>query len=154
MSAFIGLNIRESVSSDNRLSGNTSDGAHSKTTVQKFRHLLLFEGGLIRGFEGVPSEVTRFTFSLSKSLNGRGGDKEVEKTNPKKKLVHRTSLQESIVGINCLGDGLERVHLTRKTNEVSCDKSHNCKHCSTTMTDLSLTEEGKERRVGLRQFKL
>lgn len=57
------------------------------------------------------------------------------------------SLQQNVVSIDCLGDGLEAVGISRDANKVSGDEANDGKHGSAAMTDFGLTEERYERRV-------
>jgi hypothetical protein len=105
-------------------------------------------------YKWVQIRTTGFTLSLHGSSGGRASEEEVEKTNPQKKLVHGSSLQKGIVGIDGLGDGLEGVHITRDANEVGGDETNDSQHSSASMADFSLLEPGKERFVGLRKLQL
>ena len=58
------LEVREAVSSDNRLSGNTSDSHHGQASVQKFRVNLLFHGGFILGGSNSPGVVCRRKYEV------------------------------------------------------------------------------------------
>jgi len=81
-------------------------------------------------------------------------DDHVKKTNPQKKLVHRTTVQKSIMGIDSLGDRLERVHFSWKTEKVSGDETNNSDHGSASMAKFALTEPGQEWFVSLRELEL
>ena len=98
--------------------------------------------------------TTGYTVSVHRSNAGGTGNDNIPKTDPQQKLVHRTTLQESIVGINGVGDGFERVHISWNTVEVSGDETHNSQHSSAAVTDLRLTEPGHERSISLREFQL
>lgn len=98
--------------------------------------------------------TTRFTVSITSGLHCGGGDNKVPKTNPEDKLVHRSRLEESIMGIDGLGDGLEGVHLTGDTHEVSGNETHDGKHGSTSVTDFTLTEPWHKRRVSFGKAQL
>lgn len=58
------------------------------------------------------------------------------------------SLQQNVVSIDCLGDGLEAVGISRDANKVGGDEANDGKHGSAAVTDFGLTEEGYEGGVG------
>ena len=148
------LDVWESVSGNNGLGGNSSDGTHGKTSVQKFAVLLLLQSIGITGCECVPCKVTGFTFSLHGGDRGGGRDDQIPKSNPKKQLAHGSGFQESIMGIHGLGDGLEGVHLTGDTDEIGGDETNHSQHGGTSVTDFALTEPWHEGFVCLTQLKL
>jgi len=134
------LEVREAVSSDNTLGGNTTDGNHSETSVQQLAVLLLLKLGGILGGKCGPSEVTGFTFSLHSGRGCGSSDNHIPETDPEQELVHRATFQESIVGIDSLGDGLEGVGFPRDSDEILNDESNDGKHGGTSVSDLGLTE--------------
>ena len=98
--------------------------------------------------------TTRFAVSVHGSNTGRAGNDNIPKTDPQQKLVHRTTLQASIVSINGVGDGFEGVHISWNTVEVSGDETDNGQHSCAAVTDLRLTEPRHERSVSLREIQL
>mmetsp|Transcript_32179 Transcript_32179/g.78187 ORF Transcript_32179/g.78187 Transcript_32179/m.78187 type:complete len:191 (-) Transcript_32179:368-940(-) len=150
----ISLEVWESVSADDRLGGNSSDGAHGQASVHEFGLLLLLHGSRVRWGEKSLSVVTSFTFSVHGGNSGRGGDDHIEKTDPQKKLVHGSTVQKSIVGINSLGDALERVHFSWDAEEVRGNETDDGNHGSASVTKFTLTEPWKEGRVGLGKLQL
>jgi len=98
--------------------------------------------------------TTGFTFSVHGGNSGRGGDDQIEKTNPQKKLVHGSIVQKSIVGINSLGDALERVHFTWDAEEVCGNETNDGNHGSASVTKFGLAEPWKEWSVGLGKVQL
>jgi hypothetical protein len=140
------------VSSDNRLGGNSTDGKHSKTSVKKLRVSLLLHFGGILGSHHGPSKVTGFSVSILGGNNSGSSDNKVEKSNKEKKLEHGSISQESIVGINSLGDGFERIHFSWKSDKVGGNESNNRQHGGSSVTKFGLAEERKERFISLSEL--
>ena len=147
------LDVWESVSADNTLCGNSSNGAHGKTSIQKLGILLLLHGSGVTGSKGVPCIVTGFTFSIHHGDTGGSGHNEFPKSNPHQKLSHGSG-QESVVGIDGLGDGLEGVLFSGDADKVGGDETNDGQHGGTSVTDLGLTEPWDKRRVGIAQSEL
>mmetsp|Transcript_19767 Transcript_19767/g.54975 ORF Transcript_19767/g.54975 Transcript_19767/m.54975 type:complete len:227 (-) Transcript_19767:34-714(-) len=143
------LEVWESVSSCDGLRGDTSNSNHGQSSIHELCLTLLGESlvGLWHGH--VPSEVTWLTVSLGGGSSGWGGDDEVEETNPEGELVHWSGLEESIVGIDGLWDGLEGVHLAWDADEVGGDETNDGQHGGTSVTQLALTEPWEEWLVSL-----
>ena len=98
--------------------------------------------------------TTWFTFSLGGGNGSWSGNDHIKETNEQQELVHRSSLEESIVGINGLWDGLEGVHVSWDTDKVGGDESHHGKHGGTSVTDFAFTEPWHEWFVCLGKLQL
>lgn len=98
--------------------------------------------------------TSSFTLSLASSNGSRSSDDHVPQTNEQQKLVHRSGLEKSIVGINGLWDGLEGVHVSRDTNKVGGNESNDGQHGGTAVTDFALTEPWHEWFVSLGKLQL
>mmetsp|Transcript_742 Transcript_742/g.991 ORF Transcript_742/g.991 Transcript_742/m.991 type:complete len:224 (-) Transcript_742:18-689(-) len=141
------LYVWEAVSSDNSLSRNSTNSTHGQSSIQKLLHLHLLHLGSILGSLVSKSKVTGISLSLHCGLDGGNGNNSIEQTNEQKELVHG-SLQKNVVGIDCLGDGLEAVGISGDTDKVGGDESDNGEHGGTAVTELGFTEEGDEGTVG------
>ena len=95
--------------------------------------------------------TTGLTLSLVGGNDGGGSNQKVDEANPEEELVHGAGLEEGVVGIDGLGDGLERVHLSGDADEVGGDEAHDGEHGGAAVLDLGLTEPGEEGLVGLGQ---
>lgn len=126
------------MSTEDTLGGDTANSHHSKPSVQQFAHLTSFAAGL-----GIKAEITGLPLSLHGSLHGGDAYNQVPKTDPEEELVHG-SLEESVVGVDDLGNGLEAVRLAGDADEFGDDESHDGKHGGAAVTDLGLAEEGQE----------
>jgi hypothetical protein len=98
--------------------------------------------------------TTGITFSLHGGNGSRSSDDKIKKTDPQKKLVHGTAFQKSVVGIDSLGDALERVHFTWDTDEVGGDETNNSDHSSASVTKFAFTEPRHEWAVSFRKLQL
>jgi hypothetical protein len=148
------LDVGESMSGDDCLGGNSANGEHGQSAVEKFGIALLLEGGGVLGCKLSPAKVTRLALSLHGGNNGGGSDDEVEKTDPENELEHGTRSEESIVGSNGARDGLEGVQISRDADKVGGNKTNDGQHGSASVTELGLTEEGEEWLVGLSKLQL
>ncbi len=100
---------------------------------------------------GIPKLTTGLALSLVGGNNTGGGNKEVDEANPEEELVHGAGLEEGVVGIDGLGDGLEGVHVSGNADEVGGDEAHDSEHGGAAVLDLGLAEPGEEGLVGLGQ---
>jgi len=136
------------MSTEDSLGGNSTNSTHGQASIQQFTKLLLLHLLSIRIilWSG-KAKVTRLSLTSHRGLNCRNGNNGIEQTNPQEKLVHG-SLQQNVVSIDCLGDGLEAVGISRDANKVGGDEANDGKHGSAAVTDFGLTEEGYEGGVG------
>ena len=74
--------------SEDRLSSNSTNSAHGKTSVKELRNLLLLHLGGVLGGESVQSEVTGLTLSVHGGKDGGVSDDNIKKSDPEKKLEH------------------------------------------------------------------
>mmetsp|Transcript_19619 Transcript_19619/g.29728 ORF Transcript_19619/g.29728 Transcript_19619/m.29728 type:complete len:261 (-) Transcript_19619:117-899(-) len=133
------LKVRESMSSDGSTSDHTTDGNHSKTSVLKLHKLhlilLLFSGGVKS--QGVEGEITRTTVVFVHVGKGREGAC-LKEGDPSDDLDH--GVWEGIMGIDYVGDGLERELLSRDAHEFWYNHTYGGKHGSTSVLELGFTE--------------
>ena len=120
--------IWESISCDDTLGGNSSNGAHGQSSVQKFGGSLLVESFLVRRSPLRPSEVTGISLAIHGCGTGRCGDDKIEETDPHEKLDHRSLFDQDVVSANGLRDRVEAVHFTGDAKEIGGDESDNSQH--------------------------
>lgn len=137
------------MSVDDGLGSDATDGDHGEAAVHELRNLLGLHALFVLGAELGEAEVTSIALSLVGGNHSRALDAKVEEPDPEEELVHGAGLEENIMCIDGLGDGIEGVHLAGKTDVVGGDKAQDSHHCRAAVADLALAEPRDEGRVAL-----
>ena len=176
------LKVRKAMSGDDRLSCNTSDRHHSQPTVKQLLIPFLSHASIVFWSQPVPAKICaaqsvinykrdyrvsgnqtsqtsnaltpRLSFTFVCCNRRRSCNDQIKKPNPEQQLVHWTSSQKCVVGINRLWNAFKGVGFARNANKIGSYESDNRKHGGTPMTELTFTEPGHKRRISLGEIQL
>mmetsp|Transcript_9912 Transcript_9912/g.20610 ORF Transcript_9912/g.20610 Transcript_9912/m.20610 type:complete len:218 (+) Transcript_9912:622-1275(+) len=137
------INLRkvgESVSGDDGSVDHSSEGNHGQTSVLQLGKLHVLRLLRIRGHQaqGIESKVARLPIELVHVAQG-SQTHGLHETDPEQDLLHG-SVEEGIVCVDDLGDGLEGELLAGNADEFGDDEADDSEHGLTAVFEFGLAE--------------
>mmetsp|Transcript_22342 Transcript_22342/g.47075 ORF Transcript_22342/g.47075 Transcript_22342/m.47075 type:complete len:217 (+) Transcript_22342:379-1029(+) len=134
------LEVWESLSGNNGSVDHASNGNHGQTSILQLLQLHLLLLGGISGVQSqrIKSKITGSAIEGIQIIHGSNAHG-LGQSDPKQNLFH-TGIQQGIVGVQHVGNGLERELLAGDANEFGHHESDGGEHGLTSVLQLRLAE--------------